>query len=219
MILECNLSMKKRILATLFLFLAFHLLLASTDLASQQSLMTAKRQSDLFHHDTSSFELDIDFLVQLRVPTQGHLTLKWEADDRWWRKITTGDFQQTDIRNGDKLYTSRNAPFTPVQIEELVELPYFAAHLEELKVKKGKQRVEHGIEISCLQVQNARGEQHELCLDSASNEVLSDEWKAAPDVLRRQQYSDYFDFDGDRYPHKLEVFVNGKRKSWQMWVV
>jgi hypothetical protein len=100
-----------------------------------------------------------------------------------------------------------------------VELPYFAAHLEELKVKKGKQRVEHGIEISCLQVQNARGEQHELCLDSASNEVLSDEWKAAPDVLRRQQYSDYFDFDGDRYPHKLEVFVNGKRKSWQMWVV
>jgi cytochrome c1 len=110
MILECNLSMKKRILATLFLFLAFHLLLASTDLASQQSLMTAKRQSDLFHHDTSSFELDIDFLVQLRVPTQGHLTLKWEADDRWWRKITTGDFQQTDIRNGDKLYTSPTPP-------------------------------------------------------------------------------------------------------------
>jgi TonB family protein len=203
--------MKKLMLIVVFLFGSCHLVLAGADPAAQQLLITAEQQANLFHHDVSPFQMDIDFLVQVQVPTQGHLTLKWEADDRWWRRVTTGDFQQTDIRNGDKLYTSRNSPFTPVQIKELLSLLYFAEHLEGLQVKKQKQRVERGVEITCLQVgsENARGEPHELCVNSASHEILSDEWKAPPDGRRRRQYSDYFDFRGHRYPRKLEVFVNG----------
>ena len=126
--------MKKLILTTLFLLCSFHLLLARTSPASQQLFMTAKQQSNLFQHDASPFELDIDFLVQLRVPTQRRLTLKWEADDRWWRRILMGDFEQIDVRNGDKRYTSRNAPFTPVRIDELISLLQFAKHSEGLEV-------------------------------------------------------------------------------------
>jgi TonB family protein len=205
--------MKKLILTTLFLLCAFHLLLASTNPASQQLLMSAKQQSNLFQHDASPFELDVDFLVQLRVPTQGRLTLKWEADDRWWRRILMGDFEQIDVRNGDRRYISRNGPFTPVRIDELLRLLQFAKHSEGLEVKKQKQRVEGGVEMTCLQVKGAtiRGEAHEVCIHSASHEILSDEWKEPPDERRREQYAEYFDFREHRYPRKLELFVNGIR--------
>jgi TonB family protein len=211
MILASSPFMKILISTILFLFCAFHLLLASTNPASQQLLITAKQQASLFQHDVSPFELDIDFLVQVQVPTQGHLSLKWEADERWWRKIVVGDFEQIDIRNGDRLYTSRNAPFTPVRIRELISLLQFAEHSEGLQVKKQKQRVERGVEMTCLQVGRAtdRGEPHEVCMNSASHEILSDEWKEPPDERRRQQYAEYFDFRTHRYPRKLELFVNG----------
>ena len=59
--------------------------------------------------------------------------------------------------------------------------------------------------------QKGRGGSHELCVNSASHDILSDEWKEQPDERRRQQYSDYFDFRGHRYPRKLELLVNGIR--------
>jgi hypothetical protein len=74
-----------------------------------QLLITAKQQASLFQHDTSPFELDIDFLVQMQVPTHGNLTLKWEADDRWWRKIVVADFEQIDLHQSQcPFYTSTN---------------------------------------------------------------------------------------------------------------
>jgi TonB family protein len=207
--------MKKLILTTLLLFCAVRPLLADTNPAAQQLLINAIQQASLFHDDVSPFQLDIDFFVQQQVPSKGHLTLKWEADNRWWRKIVMGVFEQTDIRNGDKLYTSRNGSFTPVRIVELVSLFQFAEHSEGLKVKNQKQRVERGVEMSCLKVEGggklAKDKSHEICLNSSSHEILSNEWKRPPDERRKEQYAEYFDFRAHRFPRKLELFVNGTK--------
>ena len=73
--------------------------------------------------------------------------------------------------------------------------------------------MENGVEMSCLQAEreNVRGKPHEVCVNSASREILSDEWQEPPDEQRREQYTDYFDFEGHRYPRKLELLVNGIR--------
>ena len=203
--------MKNLVFTILLFFCASCLLLAGTNPAAQQSLIDAKQQANIFQHDASPFQLEMVFLVQMEVPTRGHLTLKWEADDHWWRRIVMGDFEQTDIRNGDKLYTSRNAPFTPLRIRQLVSLLQLGGNFEGLQVKKQKQRDERGVEMSCLQVEgeSVRGAQHEVCVNSATHEILSDEWKEPPDEQRRKQYAEYFEFRAHRYPRKLELFVNG----------
>ena len=118
--------MKKLVLTTALLLCTFSPLLGATDPVAQQSLSTTMQQTSLFHNQTSPFQMDVDFVAQTNVPTQGHLTLKWEAEDRWWRKIAMDRFEQIDIRNGDKLYTSRNMPFTPVRVRELISLLRFA---------------------------------------------------------------------------------------------
>jgi len=118
--------MKKLVLTTALFLCGFSPLLSATDPDAQQLLVTAKQQASLFHDQGSPLQIDVDFVVQMNVPTQGHLTLKWEAKDRWWRKIVMDHFEQIEIRNGDSLYTSRNIAFTPVRIGELVSLLQFA---------------------------------------------------------------------------------------------
>jgi hypothetical protein len=49
-------------------------------------------------------------------------------------------FEQVEIRNGDRLYTSRNVGFTPLHIKELISLVEFAESSESFAVKKQKQQ-------------------------------------------------------------------------------
>jgi TonB family protein len=204
--------MKKLIQTTALLICSFPLVLGATDHAGQQLLITAKQQASLFHNQDSPFQLDVDFVLQMNVPTQGHLTLKWAAKDRWWRRIDMHGFEQIEIRKGDRLYTSRNIDFTPIRIGELVSLLQFAEGFESLVVKKEKQRVENGgVEITCLQVgeENVKSKPHEVCVNPTSHEILRDEWQEQPDQRRKEDYSDYFDFAGHHYPRKLQLLVNG----------
>ena len=205
--------MAKLILTIAVLIASGPLLRGSTNPAAQQLLVTAKQRATLFHDQASPLQLDVNFVAQMNVPAQGHLTLKWEAKDHWWRRIVMGDFEQIEIRNGGRLYTSRNIGFRPVRIRELISLFQFAEDSEGLLVKKQRQRVENGVEMTCLRVEqeNIKGKPHEVCLNSASQEILSDEWQEPPDERRREQYGDYFDFAGHRYPRSLQLLVNGMR--------
>lgn len=121
-----------------------------------------------------------------------------------------GDFEQIEVRNGDRQYTTRNLSFTPVRIGELISLIQFAEDSEMLLAKKQQERVENGIGMVCVRVEGQRrGKTHQVCVDSASHDILSDEWQEPPDERRREQYTDYFDFGQHRYPRKLQLLVNG----------
>jgi len=120
-------------------------------------------------------------------------------------------FEQIEVRNGDRLFTSRNIGFTPVRIGELISLLQFAEGSDGLTVKKQKQRVENSNQITCLQVErdDVKAKPHEVCVSSASHEILRDEWQEPPDERRQEQYSECFDFENHDYPRKLELLVNG----------
>ncbi len=203
--------MNKVILATVFLLAAARLSQAGADPSAQELLIGAERQVDLFNRDASPFQLEIDFVAQVQVPTKGHLTYRWEARDRWWRKVSMGAFQQIDVKNGEKLYTSRNAPFTPVRVRQLLNSLQISENPDRLQAKKQKQWVERGLAITCMQVEKGgeKSEVHELCVNPTSREILSDEWKVRPDGSGRLEYSDYLEFRGHRYPRTAERFENG----------
>lgn len=203
--------MKQPIILVTSLLLGCLPALGGTDPSTQQLVITAKQQASLYHDQTSPFELDVAFTAQINVPVQGHLTLKWEAKDRWWRKVAMGNFEQIEIHDGDRLYTSRNVEFTPVRVGELIRMLQFAEGSEGLIVKEQNQRLDSGIEMSCLTVEreNSKDRPHEICINPATHEILSDDWQQPPDERRSEVYSDYFDFGVHRYPRKLELRLNG----------
>lgn len=188
-------------------------LMAAPPPTGQVLLATAQRQADLFSRDASPFWLEVDFVAQVRTPLQGHLTWKWEAKDRWWRKITLGDFQEIDIKNGEKLYTSRNVQFTPLRVGQLLSLISVAHHAADSQIRKQKTRAGHGTTLSCLEIreQDKPHQDSELCLNVDSLEISGEEWKEFGDQSYRREYSDYLDFRGHRYPRKLELFENGSK--------
>lgn len=75
--------MKKLAVTTTLLICSLSRLLGATVPGWTQLLITAKQRETL-SRPSYPFQLDVDFVLQIRVPTQGHLTLKWEASDRWW---------------------------------------------------------------------------------------------------------------------------------------
>jgi len=205
--------MKKLILATTLLVCGSAPLFAGNNHDVQQQFITAEQQADLFHDAARPFQLEVDFIAQLNIPTQGHLTLKWEGQERWWSKVVMGEFEQITIRNGAKLYISRNADSTPFRLRELTNLLYFANMQEEHIAKKQRHRVENGVEVNCIEVEreNEGGDVHEVCVDPASHEILSVNWQEGTDELRRELLSDYFEFDGRRYPRKLQLQADGSK--------
>jgi hypothetical protein len=70
------------------------LTLAEKVVPDRQLLIDAEQQANVFHADAGPLQLDVDFVVYVQVPATGHLTLRWKADDTWWRRITLGDFQK-----------------------------------------------------------------------------------------------------------------------------
>lgn len=181
-----------------------------TDPALQELLVSSRQQANLFEDKIQPYQLEVDFNVKQATSLQGHLTWRWKAKDHWWRKIVMGSFVQIDVRNGDKLYISRNADFTPIRIRELIDLLQFADDAGISTAKKRKERSEHGLKLICLQIE--RGEpkwKHELYLDSSTHDILSDKWIEQVQEWRAEDFADYIDFAGRRYPQKLRLQVNG----------
>ena len=206
-------TMKNSFLLLVFFFAAVYFAVAGTNPNAVQTLATAEKQVDLRGDGASSFRLEIDFVAQNNVPMKGHLTLRWAAEDRWWESITMGEFRETDVRNGEKLYINRNVGFTPTRIKELESLMQISQDIAQLQIKKVKQQTKNGASLMCLQVQSKESKtKHELCIDPVSNDLLSDEWKESlDDLLMREEYGDYSEFHGHRYPMKLARYSGGSK--------
>jgi TonB family protein len=203
--------MKKAFLLIPLLLHPSNLILGKSDPAAQEMLTVAGKQANVFDEGVAPFQMDVDFVAQIEIPVQGHMTLKWGSKDRWWRKIVLGNFEEIDVRSGDRLYISRNGGFTPLRVGELLGLIHFADSYKDFHVKSQKQRSENGIQMSCLQVEgeNVPGKSNEVCLNSSSREILLDKWNEPPDEHRLERFSEYFNFLEQRYPRKLDLLVDG----------
>lgn len=177
-----------------------------------QLLINAKHESDLTSNVKSPYQLEVDFTAQQKVLSRGHLSLKWKSKDQWWRQIKLDDFEEIDVRNGGWLYTTRNSSSTPVRVRELIQLLEFAEDAKDLDIDKETQSSEYGFPVDCLRVKkkHTKVTPHQVCLNG-SHEITSDTWWDLPDSPTREEFADYFDFAGHRYPRTLQLVENGSR--------
>ena len=186
----------------------------------QQLLAAAQKQADLFGGSGEPFQLGMDFVADSQTgagPSKGHFELKWETKDRWWRQINLGGFRMTEVRVGNKLYTSRNAGFTPLAVREFLSLLEFAQvdqNRDQLVVKEQKKCKKDGVKAFCIKSELATdaNERHEVVVSAAGNEILSDDWSAAPDQRRKEEFWNWVALDKYRYyPRNLQLTVNGDK--------
>ncbi len=212
--------MKHFVLTAVLIAASSRAMLAAPEPPTQEMLTAAQKQADLLGGQGEPFQLGMDFVADAKTgvgPTAGHFELKWEAKDRWWRQIELGGFKQTEIRVGSKLYTSRNAGFTPLGVREFLSLLEFAQvdqHRNQLVVKEQRRCKKDGVKAFCIKGELAAdaNEQHEMIVSATGSEILSDDWKAAPDQRRKEEFSNWVALDKYRYyPRKLQLSVNGDK--------
>lgn len=193
---------------------------AAQDPSMQKLLTTAEKRADLFGGQGEPFHLGVEFVADSQTgvgPVDGHFDLKWEAKDRWWRQITLGGFKLTEIRAGSKLYTVRNAGFTPIAVREFLSLLDFAQVdrlRDTLVIKRQKRCKKNGVKAYCIKgdlVDGDKSERHDIVV-SANSQILRDDWEAAPDQRRTEEFSNWVVLDKHRYyPGKLQLTVNGDK--------
>jgi TonB family protein len=211
----CNLhEMHRTFLITLLLVLTASTGWAGVAPAAEQMFLDAVRRTHVLVAEAAPLLFESKFSAQIQVPRDGRLTIRWAAKDRYWEHVEADSFQQTRIRKGEMVYTSRNMSFTPARIADLLTLLHGLGNPNGTQIKKERKRAERGVEATCFEVRfdNGRGERsHEICIDPALREVLSDSWNEPPDEQRRVEYSDYAELRGRRYPRKLILFLNGSK--------
>jgi hypothetical protein len=189
---------------------------ASDAPATPNMLTVAARQAALLKDSDRPFVMDVDFTLQFNPPTEGHLRLRWEAKDRWWTKVSMGKFEQVKFQKGERTYTLRNVDFTPLQVTDLMGMLHVGEAYDKSVTQADKQRTEGGVSLDCLEAQNPdprfKREHREICIDSTTHDIVSDTRKVsgyASDESYQQQFSDFVDFGGHRYPRKFESLKEG----------
>ncbi len=182
----------------------------------EEIVAAAEKQADLLGGQSGAFELDVNFSVNMNRAMVGHLELRWESKDHWWRHIEMDNFTQTMMRSNGKIYTSSNVHFMPSEVTELINLLGFAedqASRGEIAVSMQNDRRENGVRAQCMQaaLKQLDNQPDEVCLSATSHDILSDYWKASPEQRRKEVFTHYMSFGSYRFPGELELAVNGKR--------
>jgi TonB family protein len=155
------------------------------------------------------FHLEADFVTQLDKPETGHVSWKYQVRGKWKQEISLVRYQQITVQNGDEEFTARNLSYSPLAIREIRQL-FVPVRVETSKweVKKLKQ-TEHG-SVACLELQKIPKDvwKREVCLDTSTKRVISDETKNDSSSTK-YEYSDYLPFLGQEYPRTLKFFREG----------
>jgi len=193
---------------------------ASNDPTADKVFTIGQQPGDLLGSQGEPFQLGMDFIANTKTgtgPANGHFELKWESKDRWWRQIDLGGFRLTEIRVGGKLYTQRNAGFTPIAVREFLSLLEFTdldQHRNQIAIKEQKRCKKDGVKAYCIKGEIAPGsnERHEIVVSATGSQVLSDDWSASSDQRRKEEFTNWVALDKYRYyPRKLQLSVNGEK--------
>lgn len=193
----------------LVLFLLASIAWAKDDHA-QQLLDSASALVNISAENSKPFQVTADFHVQAAVPADGHVVWKWASKNQWSREITLLDYYQLEVRKGDNLYLTRNAPVTPLRVRDVLGLlgVFNSGHEQAGKVKR---RNEGGVPLQCIETESnfsqSRPFKRTVCINP-TNEVVSVASKYQGGD-RRGEFSSYHAFRENHYPAHFRATQNG----------
>jgi TonB family protein len=164
----------------------------------EQLLNTASHLADILS-DNKPFEMDVDFVPEIKVPYHAHFTWKWAGNDLWSTSVTIGNFRETDIRKGEMLYISRNIGFTPLRVSQLEDLlTVFTFYPANEQIDSSHQLAVAGHKLHCVilnpktkalpfregpfgpsNLEPPYSQTSDVCLDPTTKEVIAIEEKSA----------------------------------------
>jgi TonB family protein len=113
------------------------------------------------------------------------------------------------VHDGQTVYTLRNVAFTPLRVRELQTLLRFAKDPSQLTAEGMKERHGRDGDQVCIRVSLPDPSRltREVCVDPASHDIVREEYDSF-EGTSRTMYKNYAEFNGLRFPRKLEFYVD-----------
>jgi len=150
---------------------------------------------------------------------EGSYTENWVSPETWRTEITAGDFRQTEVVKGRRLWALSTMPLLPDFISPRITYDHehlLAFHLDgnwlvqkSWKPSKLEDRTSASWSLRCIVVNNPFGWKSELCFDRPSGAIVAQS-STKKDAPYACTYTNYQKFDGKLFPRSIQCFREGK---------
>ena len=140
----------------------------------------------------------------------GTYTLDWAAPGRWREEFSFPGFTETSVVAGDKLWRSRNIPYRPLRVWQLIQLMSVASHLAFPKesAMAVSNEFENGVPLTCIKSSEGLYTSERSCIETATKHPLFMEL-ASPGITELYHYMDYAPFGDKVFPRTLRYSYGG----------
>lgn len=184
---------------------------AAQDDAQQRArafIARAAELSDIQAESGASFTLraQVRLLGMSEGEEVGTYALAWQSRDTWRAQIDLpGDYQDVQIFNANREWRRTTTNQASLRVAQLRHLLGFVTRLKwrgrETVKRPPRLRDINGASMVCLNVEDAREVEHELCFDAAGALVREDY------AIGVNEYSDFEQWGPQVFPRTLRAFV------------
>lgn len=142
----------------------------------------------------------------------GTYTLDWAAPGRWREEFSFPGFTETSVAAGDKLWRSRNIPYRPLRVWQLIWLMDVRAHVVVGPYKESalqmSDELENGVKLTCIKNNQGPYTSERGCIETATGRPDFIEL-ASPGITELYHYMDYAPFGDKVFPRTLRYSFGG----------
>ncbi len=170
----------------------------------------AKHVSDIRVGGATSFRLKVSFRIFKpgSATKEGTYTETWASKGQWRRETVLGDYSQTIVANGKKLWTLKKGSIAPTELDEvgfLMEQEKFFSLF--LKPEKIEDRTANSAAVRCIETgPNLFSRKDILCFDKSTATIVA---KTVSDQVEGRfidnecTYGDYQKFGEKMFPRTI----------------
>jgi len=139
----------------------------------------------------------------------GAYELVWISPSKWREKVSTTDFSQLRIKDGDGIWETRQPPYQSLRVWQLMQALAFSNRLSLWKdesVGSIKAKEKNGVVQRCVEVKLSGAKLRDLCFNDGS-ELLSEHYIPSD---RTYEFTNYTKIGAKSFPREIKVY-DGKK--------
>lgn len=192
----------------LFIIMA---LLTRHDSDATRNLLLQAQLADARSAGGEVFRLNATFAMfndEKQIGT-GTYELTWTSPSKWREKVSTTDFSQLRIKQGDGIWETRQPAYQSLRVWQLMQALAFSNRFSLRKdesVGSIKTKQKNGVAESCVQVKLMGAKLRDLCFNDVS-ELLSEHYIPSD---RTYEFTNYTRIGAKTFPREIKVY-DGKK--------
>jgi len=190
--------------------------LTGHDSDAARNLLLQAQLADARSAGGTMFRVNATFAIFNDDKKIGTYELAWASPSKWREKVSTADFSQVRIKDGDGIWEARQPAYQSLRVWQLMQALAFSNRLSLWKdesVGSIKTKQKNGVAERCVEVKLSGAKLRDLCFNDVS-ELLSEHYIPSD---RTYEFANYSKIGTKTFPREIKVY-DGKKLAVELSV-